>query len=69
MEADSFAASVIAARQADGLLCQSPVYTDVRDFKPKKCAPAVQQSDGILAGFPCQVGRGPVWMLEIVVVG
>jgi DNA (cytosine-5)-methyltransferase 1 len=51
VEIDPYAASVLAARQADGTLDAFPIWDDVRTFDPDPWRGLV---DVLTGGFPCQ---------------
>ena len=52
MEKDPWCRAVLTARMQDQLLEHAPIVTDIVGFVP---TPSQAQSQGILAGFPCQV--------------
>ena len=51
VERDSYAASVLVARQNDGILAPFPIWDDVRTFDGKPWRGCV---DVVSGGFPCQ---------------
>lgn len=53
VEKDSFARSVLAARQTDGLLPACPLFEDIIEFDPAQ-HPELLSASGLTGGFPCQ---------------
>lgn len=51
VEGEAFAASVLAARAQEGLICDAPIFSDVKRFDPE---PWRGKVDCITAGYPCQ---------------
>lgn len=50
VEREAPAAAILAARMADGSLCEAPIWSDIGTFDGK---PWRGRVDGIIGGFPC----------------